>query len=344
MELDDKVMDSGQTMDSVADDIVEDLHLLPEEPDASDAKEVPPVEGEPPEAAAAEPGAPSPATGESAPASGAVAPDPNDKAPDSWRKEAKEQWATVPAGIKAEIQKREADVFRYIEDVKAPVQLGKTIEKIFTPYLGMYEQYKVNPWDHVSNLIKGHHDLLFGTSEQKVAIIRQLAQDAGLNIEGGVVTPQAGAQDRYVQTLRTELDQLKAGMTGVTSTIQEARTNELAQQVAAFAERPENLHFDKVAPQMLDLIKRRVVNTLEEAYQTAVMANPETRALTIDSQVAAKAKATADAASARALAARKANGVNVRTTARRSTAQPTGNVDDTLANALADIHAREGTH
>ncbi len=280
-------------------------------------------------------GTPAPAS-EPAPATPA---DPLAEPPKTWRKEAAAVWAALPAEAKAEIAKREEDIFRGIESYRTDATFGKSVQSTLAPYMPVLKQYNIDPVEQISGLMKAHHTLALGTPEEKVQLFQQLANDYGINLEQ--VTASAPFVDPAVQHLQKELQGVKSLLSDRQKQEHDAQVREYTKTVEAFAADPKNIHFEAVANDMATLMQTRVCATLEQAYEKAVWANPATRAKEIERiQTEAQTKREAEAAE-RVKKAREASGANVRAKAKSgSAAAPLGTIDDTLKEALAEIKSR----
>lgn len=323
----------GMDMDAAVSDIADALGATPAEDEGA------PLEGDGEDKALAAEGAKEEAAAAAAPAP--IATDPADVPPDTWRKEAKEAWATVPPVVKEELRKRESDIAGYVERVKVPLGVGEKFTELLTPYLPMFEKTGVNPWENVTAMLKAQELLLFGSPEQKLGMFQSLAQQAGIKFDGSQLSAPPDATAQYVRQLEQRLSQLEGGVKQVTSTVQEARQAELHANVVAFAQDKEtHPYFYDVADKITHFIQTGAATSLEDAYQLAVMADPITKAKVIEAEAARAAKSKAEAEAARVAVARKAGKVNVRATSRGKVVQPPGSIDDTLKDALAEINAR----
>lgn len=150
--------------------------------------------------------------------------------------------------------------------------------------------------------------------------ILYLAQSYGVDLRSlvgqqGQAQPQAQAataDPRYdelqstVRTLQEALDQQK----------QSASQAQQAQALATinqFASDPANLYFENVKDDVALLLESGRAQTLKDAYEMAIWANPETRPLLMaqqaqEQQAAAQAKAKEDAAKAKAAQAKASSG------------------------------------
>lgn len=286
-------------------------------------------------AAAAGTGTGAPAESVTDPAAAGVEP------PKTWRKEAAATWAALPPEAKAEILKREEDIFKGIEAYKADAGFGKSLKGVLAPYMPTLQQYNIDPVAQVQQLMNAHYTLALGTPQQKAQLFQQLARDYQIDLGQLVPPDEAPYIDPAVKDLQSQLQAVKSQL----SSAEQARFTEVKQtlekQINTFAQDPANIHFNEVANDMAVLLEKGVCKTLPEAYERAVWMNPAVRAKEVTRQQAETAKKAQEEAAAKAAAARKATGANVRTSAKSgSAAAPLGSIDDTLAEALAAIKAR----
>jgi len=262
--------------------------------------------------------------------------------PKTWRKEALEQWNALPEVVKAEVLKREEDIFRGLETYRADATFGKSLKSVLDPYLPILQQYNIDPAAQVANLMQAHHTLALGAPEQKVAFMRQLAQEYGIDL-GELSGAGAPFVDPAVDALQKELQAVKSTLSARERAEAQQRMQSIQTEIEQFASDPANEHFDTVANDIAALLKAGTAKDLKDAYEKAVWANPVTRAKLVAKQQAdAAAQAKAEAAK-RAAAAKSASSVVVR--AKPSSASgtaPIGSMDDTMQETLAAIQARGG--
>lgn len=262
------------------------------------------------------------------------------EAPKTWRKEAAEQWATLPPTVQQEILKREQDIFRGLEGYKADATFGRSLRSAIDPYMPVLQQYGIDPAQQVSNLMQAHHTLALGTPEQKSAYLLQIAQEYGVDLSG--LSPEGQPfVDPAVQGLQKQLQAVQSQLAAQHQAATQQRLSAITEEINAFASKPENEHFDAVANDIAALLKSGAAKDLADAYEKAVWAHPVTRAkLMAKQQADAAAKSASDAAQ-RANAAKRASSVVVR--AKPSSASgtaPTGSMDDTMRETLAAIASR----
>lgn len=259
-------------------------------------------------------------------------------APRTWRPEAVASWASLPPAVKAEVLKREEDMFKGIEGYKADAKFGQAFKSVIDPHLPLLRQHNINPVAQVKGLMDAHVMLATGSAEQKAALFRKLADDYGVDI--GAI-PERVYVDPQVSALQKQTAQLQEKLTGWEAKAVDEARGKIQAEIDSFASDPKHTYFNEVANDMVGMLKSGAAATLKEAYDKAIWLNPATRAKEqsrINSEAAAKAKAEADE---KAKAARKATSANTRTSAKAASGTaPLGTMDDTLAETLAQIKAR----
>lgn len=259
-------------------------------------------------------------------------------APKTWRPEAAKAWAELPETVRAEVLKREEDMFKGIEGYKADASIGKVIKDIVAPYIPNMRAKGVDPVHQIRSLLASNEALERGTPEQKAMVFRKLAEVYDVDLSGEGQSPYA---DPQISALNKTIDELRSRLDTNDNRMAESVKANLQKEVNTFADDPAHPYFDEVATDVAALLKGKVVTTLEEAYEKAVWLNPVTRAkeaARVTADAAAKAKSEAEA---KAAAAKKASSANVKTSTKpgRGTA-PVGSMDDTLSETLTTIRKR----
>lgn len=216
-----------------------------------------------------------------------------DVAPVTWRKEAAEKWALLPPEIKAEVQKREDDMMRGIEQYKGDAAVGKTVLNVMQPYLPIMQQHNINPANQIANLMSAHHLLATGSQAEKTQFLQKIAQDYGISITTEADNQPGTWVDPTVANLQAKMQQLESKNAQQEYQQRQQVVQTVEKQVAEFAADPKNGHFDKVADDIGKMLKAGAATTLQEAYEKAVWANPATRQLEqarLQAEAADKAK------------------------------------------------------
>lgn len=276
-----------------------------------------------------------PAGGEPAPVA-----EPAASVPKTWRKEAAEQWATLPPAVKAEVLKREEDMFRGLEAYKADAAIGRSMKSVLDPYAPILQQYNIDPAQQVASLMQAHHTLALGTPQQKAELFQQLAADYGVNL-GELASAAPVFVDPAVQALQSQVQLLQSTLTARERAEQQTRMATITSEIEAFAANPAHAHFDTVANDIAALLKSGTAKTLAEAYEKAVWANPMTRQKEIARQQTEAVEKQRAQTAERAQAAKRASAAVVHAKPRSvSGTAPAGSMEDTMRETLAAINAR----
>ena len=264
-----------------------------------------------------------------------------DEPPKTWRKEASATWAALPSEAKAEILKRESDIFKGLESYKADATVGKSFKSVAAPYEATMRSAGVSPEQAAARLFQAHHVLGTGTKEQRTGMLHSMAKSYGIDLSPQIPAGEPPYIDPAVAALQSELR-------GVQSQLAEANQRRMAEvrsgitsEVDSFAKDPANPYFDEVSTEVATLLQRGVVGTLKEAYEKAIWLNPNTRMKESARIAAEQAAKTAKETEQRLAQVRTATAAKVKTRARSgSVTTPLGSLDDTLNEAFAKIKAR----
>ena len=329
---------AGLDIDKASDEIGADL-FGSKEPAKEEAPGPSPAPS--PEPTAAPVASPAPSF---APTSGPPAADIT-KAPNTWKPDAAAQWATLPEPIRAEIHRREVDMWKGIEQYKGDAGIGRTVKAAIAPMLPMLQAANMPPENFVKNMTTIHQTLSDRnlTDGQRAAFALDLLGKYGIKLTGDPAEGDEGYVDPQVKGLQEQLRQVESRISAQDQRRQEETVAGIAAEIDKFAKDPANVHFEVVADDIAILIKGSGgTMSLKDAYERAVRANPVTWAREVARiQTEAGAKAIKEAKE-RADAARKATGANVKASGHSGggTAAP-GSMDDTMADTLRSIRERE---
>lgn len=248
--------------------------------------------------------------------------------PNTWKKEVAAKWATLPPEVRAEVERREQDMHRGIEQYKTQAAFAQTVERAMAPYQQTLQQLGISPDRAIGELMAADHKLRHGSPEEKTAYFAQLAHNYGIDLAGAAqhmaqVDPNVFALQNHAQQLQAQLQQYQ-------QTAQQQAEAQLNSEIAAFAADPSHSHFEAVRGHMSALLQAGQAKDLADAYEQAVYANPVTRAAVLQQQAAAQREEAAK----KAQAAKAAASVNVPRRPAMPTAQPIGSMDDTIRETL----------
>lgn len=234
-----------------------------------------------------------------------------DKVPNTWKPEVAAKFAALPDDVRAEILRREQDVFAGINQYKVAAEYGQNVHKMLQPYQQRLQENGTNPIEYLSALAKADSMIASApTQEQKIQYFRELANMYGITVDHGLF----GAEDSTVTALRQEINQLK---NSVNSQLTQAQAKEVAtiqKSIDEFKANPEHKHFDVLQHEIAALLSSGVAKDLKDAYERALWANPTTRIAEQTRLQEEKAKADTELQKKALEEAKKKKGINVRST------------------------------
>ncbi len=250
-------------------------------------------------------------------------------APNTWKKEAQEAWGKADPQIRAEVERREADFHRGIEQYRQAANYGQSMERAMQPFAATIQSLGISPDKAVGELMAADHKLRYGTQQQKNEYFAHLAEAYGVDLNN-VSAPEQQYIDPNVQALQNEVQQQRAWIQNQSLLGQQQADASLNSEISKFAADPTHSHFESVKGHMAALLQAGQVPDLASAYEQAIYANPTTRALVIaEQQSLARAEA-----SKKAQAAKTAASVNTRSRPSMPVSQPIGSMDDTIRATL----------
>jgi hypothetical protein len=259
-----------------------------------------------------------------------VEPESTVRAPSSWKKEQQAKFSSLPPDIQAEIARREGDIHRGVEHYKVAAERGNTYEKAFAPFRDTIQKIGTTPEQAITGLMQTDHNLRFGSPAQKVAVIQHIIQSYGINPEwfDQQNTAQANPEIGHLQN---RLQQFEAQQAQQMQDIKEREAASLNNDIAAFAAKSE--HFEAVRDRMADLLQGNASKSLQEAYDTAIWADPAIRATLLAEQQ----KEIRSKAATKAIEAKKLSSANVRTRGVIPAQAAVGSIEDTIRSKAKEL-------
>ena len=269
--------------------------------------------------------------------------------PKTWRKEAGAAWTALPETVRAEIHKREADMYNGLEQYKDGAKFGWEVASIFKPYEQVLQQFGVQPQQLIPGLLNTHATLTLGDESATLGMIGQLIKDYAIpvptllaQLTGGALTDTGPFVDPQVKALQDQLQSLQSRLSAQDQRALQAQQAETRSMIEKFASDPANIYFDELADDIAALIRGGVTRDIKVAYEKALWANPAVRAKEQARVAQAAESERIRKANEAAEKARKATSANLRSTARSGgpTAAKSTSLDETLERTLAEIQAR----
>jgi hypothetical protein len=199
--------------------------------------------------------------------------------PNGWTAEAKAKWHELPAEVMAAVQKREADVAKFTSTRDEHASFGKEIYQAVSPYLAVIKAEGGTPRTAVESLLNTAYLLRTAAPEVKRQLLLDTARQYGVDLG---VTAKPGQQPTAIPpefaTLQTEVASLKTQLAQYQNAGQQQLQTEVQTEIEAFAADPKHPHYESVKGHMAALIGQGLAKDLQDAYEQAVWARPDTRA------------------------------------------------------------------
>lgn len=241
------------------------------EPGQGDATEDPPGEPLPVEAAPA---------GDAEPLGG------DSPAPVSWTPAAREHWAGISPEAKAEINKREGDIARGLQQASGHKRVADEYFKTVAPFQQYIQAAGSTPAQAITELMTTASQLTAGSPAKKAEVVRNIINEYGVDITmlDELLSGQPVSEDPNAPLLAA-IDERLAPMNDFMGNVQHGRqeqANEVNQEAAtelgAF-QQANTEFYDDLREDMADLMEmatnRNREMTLEQAYNHAANAHPE---------------------------------------------------------------------
>lgn len=225
-------------------------------------------------------------------------------APQAYSGAVKAKWAELPKEIQQELSKREQDFHRELTKHDEERNFGRTVEKIVTPYMAQIKAEGATAPQAIESLLNMAHVLRVGSPQQKSELLLRTAQTFGVDLRQAIQGQQAQPQlSPQVQNVLQEVQGIKQRLEQQEALKKQQEDADIQGQIKAFSSDPKNTHFKTVKAHMAALLQGGIAKDLQDAYDQAVYANPQTRSTLLSQQSAegtekrvAEQKARLDAA------------------------------------------------
>lgn len=256
------------------------------------------------------------------------------KPPSGWRKEALSKWETLDPEVRDEVLRREADFHKGIEGYKQRASFADEVNAAIQPYMATIQSIGATPVKAIQDLLSSDHVLRYGTHDQKMQMVQQLAQSYGIDLNQ-VPTYEQPYVDPQLQALQQQIGQLQSVLSQQQTRDQQAEQQTLMAEIDAFKADPAHGHFEALKTEMGALLSAGIAQNLQDAYDRALWARPDLR-----QSLLAQQRAEADRQRREQVnQARKAAAVNTPRAGKPASgaATPPANMDDDLRQQVARL-------
>lgn len=203
-----------------------------------------------------------------------------------WKKAALAEWEKLPEIARKEIERREADFHKGIEQYKGGAQQAQEWDRTVQPYMATIQSFGVTPQVAVNELLKADHMLRYSPPQQKIGYLLKIAGDYGVDLQtlangiqqvaGEQVWQQQNPMDPRTQQLQQRVNQLEQQIQQSQHQNVARENSSIDAEIAAFASDPDHEHFGVLQQDMALLLQAGRAKTLDDAYEMAMRQNPQT--------------------------------------------------------------------
>ncbi|MDB4351922.1 hypothetical protein OAA60_00650 [Porticoccaceae bacterium] len=239
------------------------------------------------------------------------------------------------------------DYTKGLGEFRSRAQSFDSIEEVMKPYESLIKSEGGTPETVVGQMLNSAYVLRQGTQEQKVTLAIQMAQEYGFINELGSslvsgslpAAPQQGLSPEQVEQIVNQRLEQERNQSATSSIESDIRSFQEAVAEDGTLKYP---YFENVRGNMANILETDSRGlTLEEAYNEALWANPDTRELQLTKQL--EVTQATDKAKKHRENAEKAAANNLDRSPAIASQQPdgpAGSIDDTLGDTLAAIKLR----
>ena len=319
-------VDATETEHEIEEDLGEETPEI-DEPSAEDGAE---------ESEASEPGS----AEDENPAEAASAP-----YQPKWNKAALDVLSHLPPEqaelLRQEDKRREENFHKGIEQYRSGHQESKEWSDVVAPYRATIDRFQIKPQEAVRTLLATDHTLRYGQRHEKVGLMFQVMSNYGIDpadivgIFNNVHNQQQGDPlDSRIAQMQQKLEGFEQQQYNQQREAQEREQRAVAEQnraanemIERFAQDPDHEHFELLKPLMGGYLQNGAAKDMDEAYEMAFRAHPQTAQIWIAQQ-------QKQVAESRKAAVNKAKQItNVRSNGRASASGPVtaATMEETIA-------------
>jgi hypothetical protein len=261
-----------------------------------------------------------------------------------WKKAALEVLSQLPPEqaelLRLEDKRREENFHKGIEQYRSGHQESKEWSDVVAPYRATIDRFQVKPQEAVRTLLATDHTLRYGQRHEKVGLMFQVMSNYGID-PADIVGVFQNVNQQQGEPLDPRIAQMQQKLAGFEQQQynQQREAQEREQRAAAeqqraanemierFAQDPDHEHFELLKPLMGGYLQQGAAKDMDEAYEMALRAHPQTANIWIAQQQKQWAE------SRKAVAEKAKKVTNVRSNGRASASGPTvaATMDETIA-------------
>lgn len=203
--------------------------------------------------------------------------DPTGRGPNSWKASVREKFGSLPADVKNEVLRREADHQKLMTETTALRKFGEEFAQAYRPYEAMLQSTGISPVAAFKDLMNTVYTLRTADAATKGQMVANIIKTNNVDL-ASIDNALAGIQpevDPHTAAMQQELAQLKQWRHQQETQYQTQLNQTVEQQIQTFANDPKNEFFHDVVGDMQILLNSGRAENLDDAYAMACRLNPE---------------------------------------------------------------------
>lgn len=249
-------------------------------------------------------------------------------APGSWPKDLKEKFGSLPPEVQQYINDRESGFSRTLNEYTVKAKNFDSLTQRIQPYEAMLRAEGADVGNAVESMLQTAYALRTAPPMQKAQLVAGMIQQFGVDLSLlGMSTEgqePATGYSPYIDEIYQRQQRLEEQLQQQAQMKLMEEQRQIQSQIEQFAQ--SKPHFEAVRAEIGALLSSGRAQSLDQAYEMAIWANPETRA-TLQAEQEAKRR---EEARVKAEQAKKANAVNLQRRGIQPPGAAPGSMDDTM--------------
>lgn len=205
------------------------------------------------------------------------------KVPKNLATSLSQEWPKLSPVVQKEIARREEEFHRELTKHDEERNFGRQVDKIITPYMAQIKSEGATAPQAIESLLNMAHLLRVGSPQQKSELLLRTAQTFDVDLKQALQQVRQ-PENPMISSLQQELQALKSKFSEQENLKKQQEDESIQEQIVAFRADPKHSHFETVKAHMASLLKSGLAKDLQDAYDQAVYANPQTRSTLLQEQ------------------------------------------------------------
>lgn len=203
--------------------------------------------------------------------------DPAGRGPNSWKATVREKFKTLPADVQQEVLRRENEHQKLMQETTNERRFAGEFMQATAPYEAFLRSNNIHPLNAYKQLMNDAYTLKTGDAITKGRLVAAIIKNNNVDLDA--LNNALEGISQPVDPVLQELNALKAKFAERETYEQRTFQSQIDNELAAFANNPENEFFADVRQDMAILLDAGRATDLKDAYDKACFMNPEVRSV-----------------------------------------------------------------